>query len=117
MGLAASAKVLAAGAAWRLTGLDAAGRVLVGTVAEGTEEQQTLAGMLLVQAGNRSVALVAGTLASGAAAPQLVDVLASIGTDAARAALADVASSSPPEIAASAEKALRDLDAIRRHEG
>lgn len=117
MGLAASAKVLAAGAAWRLAGLDAAGRMLVGTIAEGTEEQQTLAGMLLVQAGDRSVPLVAGALVAGAAVPQLVEVLASIGTDTARAALADAAAGSPPEIAASAEKALRNLDAIRRHEG
>jgi hypothetical protein len=115
MGLAASAKVLAAGAAWRLTGLGPAGRMLVGSVSRGGENEQTLAGMLLVQAGDRSVPLVAGALATGSTAPELVDVLASIGTDSARAALEQAAVAAPPDIAGSARKALRDLDEIHRH--
>lgn len=117
MGLAASAKVLAAGAAWRLAGLDAAGRSLVGSAIAGDENEQTMARMLLVQAGDRSVPLVAGAIAAGSGGSQLVDVLASIGTDSARSALAEAAAGSPPDIAASAKKALRDLEAIRRHRG
>jgi hypothetical protein len=87
MGAVASAKLLAAGSAWRLTGLDAAGRSLVAALAGGAENEQTLAGILLVRAGDRSVPLITEAISAGATSAALVDVLASIGTDTARTAL------------------------------
>ena len=68
--------------------------------------------MLLVQAGDRSVPLVAEALA-GPGSTGLVDVLASIGSDAARDALARVADEAGPAVAAAADEALRDLDRQR----
>jgi len=116
MGVAASVKLLAAGAAWRLTGLPPAGNALVGALVDGAESEQTLAGILLVNAGDRSVPLVREATSSGAGAPELVDVLASIGTDTARSALERVAAATSGEMAAAAEQALATLDEIRRHE-
>jgi hypothetical protein len=116
MGAASSAKLLAAGSAWRLTGLDAVGRSLVVAVAGGGEDEQTLAGILLVKAGDRSVPLITEAISAGATCPELVDVLASIGTETARAALDRATHAPSPEVAAAAEQALRTLDEIRRRQ-
>jgi hypothetical protein len=116
MGAAASAKLLAAGSAWRLTGLDAAGRSLVSALAGGAENEQTLAGILLVRAGDRSVPLITEAISAGATSAALVDVLASIGTETARTALERATRAPPPEVAAAAEQALRTLDEIGRQQ-
>ena len=110
MGVAGSVKLLAAGAAWRIAGLDAAGRTLVDAAADDAESEQMLAGMLLVKAGNRSVPLVANALSAGVTSLELVDVLASIGTTYARDALGDLAASAEGEVAAAAADAIRTLD-------
>jgi hypothetical protein len=116
MGAAASARLLAVGTAWRLTGLDAAGRSLVTAVEDGTEDEQALAGMLLVRAGDRSVPLITEAILAGSSSPALVEVLASIGTETARAALERATQARPPEVAVAAEQALRTLDEIGRRE-
>jgi hypothetical protein len=117
MGVAASAKLFAAGAAWRLAGVPAAGRALVATAVAGGETERTLAGMLLVQAGDRSVALLSPAILVGETSSVLIDVLASIGTDRARDALVSVAQGPPaavtPDIRQAAVEALQTLDAIR----
>ena len=84
MGVAASARLLAVGATWRLTGIPAAGRALTAAVSAGTETERTLSGMLLVQAGDRSVPVVAAAIRAGGDVAALTDVLASIGSPAAR---------------------------------
>lgn len=116
MSLPGTAKVFAAGAAWRLTGLDSAGRVLVDSVISGTEDEVTLAGILLVRAGDRSVPLVTSALETGANAPELLDVLVSVGSDAARTALQNVAQAPTSQASGAAEKALQQFDDIRRHQ-
>ncbi len=116
MSLVSSAKIAAASAVWRLTGLESAGRVLVGSVATGDENSQALAGVLLVKAGERSVPLITEALTAGAASTELVDVLASIGGATARNGLERVASAPGSEITISAQKALKDLDEIDRHQ-
>ena len=113
----ASAGLLAVGATWRLTGIRAAGDALVTAAATGAGTERTLAGMLLVRAGDRSVPVVTEAILSGRDPGALVDVLASIGTDGAREALVRV-SQTPrpvvsPEARDSAAEALRTLDAIR----
>jgi hypothetical protein len=114
MGAAASAKLLAAGAAWRAFGVPSAGRSLVRALVGGTENEETLAGMLLVKAGDRSVPLITKVISTDAALPPLVDVLASIGTEPARAALERATHAPAADVAAAAEKALRTLGEIDR---
>ena len=120
MGAAASAKVLAIGAAWRLAGVRAAGDALVTTVSTGGESERTLAGMGLVQAGDRSVPVVTEALLAGRGPADLVDVLVSIGTDDARAALVQVSLAPPPDVAATirdaAAEGLRTLAEIRNRD-
>lgn len=121
MGAAASAKLLAVGAAWRLTGVSAAGDALVAAVTTGGETERTLAGMLLVKAGDRSVPVVTDAIMTGPEPADLVDVLVSIGTDDARAALLRVSQAPPPAVRPAtrnaAAEALRTLDEMRRHGG
>jgi hypothetical protein len=115
MGAAASAGILAAGAAWRLAGVPAAGRALMAAVVSGGDNERTLAGMLLVRAGNRSVPLLTTAILNGATGRELPDVLASIGTDRARAELVRLSQEKAvtPPVRAAAAEALATLDAIR----
>jgi hypothetical protein len=117
VGVAASAKLFAAGGTWRLAGVPAAGRALLTAAVTGGETERTLAGMLLVQAGDRSVALLTPAILAGETAPVLVDILASIGTDRARDALVTVSRGSratvTPDTRQAAVEALQTLDAIR----
>ena len=117
MGVAASAKLFAAGASWRVAGVPTAGRALVTAAATGAENEKTLAGMFLVQAGDRSVPLLTAAILAGETDRTLVDALAGIGSDQAREALVSIARGThatvaPPTRAAAAE-ALSTLDAIR----
>jgi hypothetical protein len=119
MSAAGAARLLAAGAAWRLTGAVPAGRALVGALADGDETERTVAGMQLTRAGDRSVPLLTEALLTGSApGPLVVDVLASIGTDKARSTLRRVARAPAPGVAVasreSAARALRTLDEIDR---
>jgi hypothetical protein len=120
MGAVRSVRVLAAGATWRLTGLASAGDALLDAVAHGEETDRTLAEMLLVRAGDRSVPLVADAVLSGRGDADLVDVLASIDTTDARAALARMAQAPPSTVPArvplAAAEALRTLDQIGRRD-
>lgn len=117
MGALTSARIVAAGATWRLTGIAAAGDALLAAVTTGDETERTLAGMLLVKAGNRSVPLVADAALTGRGADDLVDVLASINTADAREALVRVTQAPPsivaPRVKTAAADALRTLDQIR----
>ena len=121
MGAAASARLLAVGVTWRLTGLRASGDVLVTAVRTGGESERMLAGMLLVQAGDRSVPVVAEAILAGRGSADLVDVLASIGSDDAREALVRVSQAPPPTVSQDVEdaaaEALRRFDEIRRGYG
>ena len=99
MGTAASVGLLAVGATWRVTGVPAAGRALVTAATTGSGNDQLLAKMLLVKAGNRSVPIITRTLLAG--------------TEEARKALLQL-SHAPPQHRDAATQALRTLDEIRR---
>ncbi|MCP4307663.1 MAG: hypothetical protein GY788_22875 [bacterium] len=116
MGFVSSARVLATGAAWRMTGMTWAGRSLIDDFVHGDDNERTLAGMSLVQAGDRSVPLVASAIGSGSDPAELVDVIGSIGTDGAREVLAQLSESDDPATTAAAESALQDFDEIRKRE-
>jgi hypothetical protein len=116
----ASAWLLAVGAVWLLTGATAAGRALTRAITDGGEDERTLAGMLLVRAGDRSVPVVAEAILSGRGSTALIDVLASIGSEAARDALVRVSRAAAPAVdpavAAAAAEALRTLDQVQGRE-
>jgi hypothetical protein len=113
VGAASSAKVLATGSAWRLTGRAAAGRRLVRAVNRDSEDEGTIAALFLTRAGDRSVPLIREGLAADAPSPALLDVLASIGTDRARSELLVVAEGGG-DLAGAAREALRTLGEIDR---
>jgi hypothetical protein len=118
VGTAASVGLLAVGTAWRLTGAAAAGHALVTAATTGNGNDQVLAKILLVKAGNRSVPIVTRTLRADPAATGLVEVLGSIGTEEARQALLELSHAPPaavtPQHRDAATQALRTLDQIRR---
>ena len=114
MGFTSSARVLATGAAWRVAGAAWAGRSLIDTFVHGDDDERTLAGMALVQAGDRSVPLVLDAIASGLDPIELIDVVSSIGTDEARAALSRLTESGDPATTVAAADALHTFDAIRK---
>lgn len=118
MSAAGSARVLAVGTTWRLTGLPAAGKALVTAAAAAAETERALAGMLLVRAGDRSIPLVTEAIRTGQPPGALVDVLASIDTDEAAAALRRLSQATdvPPAARDAAADALRTLDRIRRQD-
>jgi hypothetical protein len=111
MSTAGAARLLAVGATWRLTGAAPAGRALVGGLVEGDEAERAVAGIALTKAGDRSVPLLATALTATADPRPVVDVLASIGTPAARSALRSAAEADSPA-ADPAAQALRTLDDI-----
>jgi hypothetical protein len=106
-----AARLLAVGATWRLTGAAQAGRALVRGLVEGDEAERAVAGIALTKAGDRSVPLLAAALTGTTNPRPVVDVLASIGTPAARSALRAAAESDSPA-ADPAAQALRTLDDI-----
>jgi len=114
VGTLSAARLLTAGSAWRLTGLAAAGRALLAAVTGPDPDDRVLAGILLTRAGGRSVPLISKALAVGTDPVDLADILASIGTDTARAALETAAGSPRRDVAAAAGNALHTLDQIRR---
>jgi hypothetical protein len=108
---AGAARLLAVGVTWRLTGAGPAGRALVGGLVDGDEAERAVAGIALTKAGDRSVPLLAAALTATADPRPVVDVLASIGTPAARSALRAAAKTDSPA-ADPAAQALRTLDDI-----
>lgn len=69
---------LAAGMTWRSMGLRPAGRVLLRSL-EAEGQERTIAGMALVQAGERSISLIESELESRGASKIIVQILADIG--------------------------------------
>jgi hypothetical protein len=114
MGFTSSARVLATGAAWRVAGVAWAGRSLIDTFVHGDDDERTLAGMSLVQAGDRSVPLVLDAIASGSDPVELIDVIGSIGTADAREALVQLTESGDRSTTNAAASALHTFDEIRR---
>lgn len=109
--------LLAAGVAWRWSGLRPAGNTLVDAAGGGDETGRMLAATLLVKAGDRSVPLVTEALLAGRGDAGLVEVLASIGSPRARTALDAVARDAPAGCRAAAQDALRTLDHIEDDSG
>ena len=109
MKLAESAGVFAAYGAWRITGLSCAGRTLVGALASPDETNRTVAGILFVRAGERSVPLLREALARGQAVPLALRLLGDIGACELAGEIEEYAKSENPAIARAARDALQAL--------
>ena len=113
MAVLSTARVFAAAALWRL-GVTSAGRGIVEAAAGDDEDTSTVAGMLLTNAGDRSVPLIGEAVAAGGASLVLVDVLASIGSESALGELRKLAIEAGGDIATEADAAVRRLEQRRR---
>ena len=114
MGFTSSARVLAAGAAWRVAGPEWAGRTLVQALGHGDDDARTIAGMSLVRAGDRSLPLLEDAVATEPDPADFIDVIASIVTDRAGAVLERLAQSDAPTGAEAAASALDAFHEIRQ---
>jgi HEAT repeat protein len=108
---ASAARLFALGALWRAAGVESAGRALVKALGEGDENLRTIAGMMLVKAGPRSVPLLQDALARRQGLPMALSVLADLGDPSCEMALRSFASDPDPKVAAAAREALRVLEA------
>lgn len=113
MSVAAQATTLATGALWRVTGSRRLADTLVARAIAGGEDESSIAMMMLTQGGDRAVPVVTAAIAGGQA--DLVDVLVSIGTDAAREALTTLTELPEPTVAAEAQRGLALVDRARHH--
>lgn len=111
MKLGRSINVIRAGVAWRAFGSDGAGVTLLEAVSGDDEQERMLAGMSLVKAGERSVALIEQAHASGRATVPMVRILADLGGLRARRLLTEIAEE-PGPLADAAADSLDLLDRI-----
>lgn len=110
MSLGESLKVIGAGVAWRTFGSEAAGKTLLEAVAGDDEQERALAGMSIVKAGERSIALIENARVSGTLTPPVVRLLADIGGSRSRALLSEIAAEEGPLV----ETAVESLDLLDR---
>lgn len=103
MGVTSAGRVLTAGLVWRSLSVASAGRTLARTLVEGSEQERTMAGMALVQAGSRSVEVIEGSVVRFGASAVTVHVLADIGGDRAQDVLGRIAAGSGPVAELAAE--------------
>src|SRR5688572_7858198 len=79
MDLVRSAQVFASNALWRTTGMRPAGRTLVRALSSDDENVKTIAGMFLVQAGEKAEPLLREALARRESLPTVLTILGDIG--------------------------------------
>jgi HEAT repeat protein len=106
--------LLAQHAAWRVTGLEAAGRGIVRALSSADPTVRTMAGMLLVRAGHGATPLLREALAARQSLPMVVTLLADIGDQASRPILTELTQDPDVAVARAARQALRVLDAQGR---
>jgi len=116
--VAAATRLFALGALFRSARLESAGRALVKALGEGDENLRTIAGMMLVKAGRRSVPLLQDALARRQSLPMAIAVLGDLGDPSCEPGLRALTSDPDPKVATAARDALRALEAsVRRPAG
>lgn len=100
------ARVLMAGMMWRSLGTRSAGETLARAMASGDEQNQMLAGMSLVKAGERSVGLIEEKVKSGEASPSLVRLLMDFESSSAEQLLRKLSAGETGELSAVASECL-----------
>lgn len=101
-------------AVWRLAGLRAAGRVLVRALGSKDESTRTMAGMLIVRAGQKSEPLLQEELDKRANLPVVLAVIGSIGDPKFEAKLRGLSLDADPDVAKAAKDALQLIEVHRR---
>jgi HEAT repeat protein len=101
-----AARLYAANTAWKLSGSRPAGRVLVRALDSRDESVRAIAGMFLVQSGERAVPLLTEALAERRSVPVVLTILGDIGAPEAEPVIEDYRSYPDPEVARAARDAL-----------
>lgn len=109
MKLGATARLAAQNAAWRATGSRAAGGAVVRALSSGDEMLCTMAGMMLVRAGERALPLVRDAVRQRLGLPTSLTVLADIGQAEDAELVRGFTGDPDPEIRAAARDALELL--------
>jgi HEAT repeat protein len=117
MDLAGSARLFLSNAVWRATGLRSAGRTLVHGLGSDDENQRTLAGMFLVQAGRQAEPLLEEALSKGENLPLVLTILGDIGDPKFEPELRRFSHDANPEVARAAADALLALARSRKQAG
>lgn len=112
MNTAKVAQLFVSKAVWNVTGLDVAGRTLIHALDSKDEDIRTIAGMFLVQTGQRSEPLLKEALHKGQHLPMVIHVLGSIGDPGVESELRPFTEDSDPEIVRAAQDAIRAIDFV-----
>ena len=110
MRIAGAAGIFVVNAIWRVTGLRAAGRVLLRALGSGDETVRTLAGMFLVKAGSRSIPILEEAIKRRDNLPVVFTILGDIGDRRFITELHLFSEDRDPEVAQAARHALRMLN-------
>lgn len=102
-------KLFLSAAAWRITGIQAAGRVLLRSLNSENENLRTIAGILLVKAGNRAEPLLQEALRRREYLPMTISVIADLGDKELAKDIQPFSSDEDPRVAEAAKQALRAL--------
>lgn len=105
-------RVIVAGASWRLFGSRRAAEILLDAISGDDEQNQMLAGMSLVKAGQRSFELIEQKIASGEASVPVIRLLPDIDGPRSRGVLEKIASGDQRELQETARECIDLLDRI-----
>lgn len=111
MKLAKASGLFAVNAAWRATGLRPAGRALVRALGSTDENVRTIAGMFLVQAGEKSEPLLLEALGKRENVSLVLTILGSIGDRKLEPQISRFIQDPDPDVAKAARDALRMIEA------
>jgi len=114
MNLAKVAQLFVSKTVWNVTGFDAAGRALIHALDSDDENIRTIAGMFLVQTGQRAEPLLEEALHKGQYLPMVINVLGSIGDPEVVSELHPFTKDRDPEIARAARDAIQTIKFARQ---
>jgi len=107
---------MAAGTSWRLFGSRRAAETLLDAMSTDDEQNQMLAGMSLVKAGQRSFDLIQNKIEAGRASAHIIRLLPDIDMERARPVLERIVRGEPGELTDTASECIELLDRIDRME-
>ncbi len=110
--MSSSAELLIAGARWRLFGSRRAGEQLLEAMNGDDEQQRMIAGMSLVKAGQRSLALIESKFDAGEASVPIIRLLPDIGGESARDVLERIGASASGDLQKAAGECIDLLDRV-----
>jgi HEAT repeat protein len=109
--LGAVSRLFLQNAAWRATGLPAAGRAVLRALEHPDPNVRTIAGMLLVRAGTRAAPLLLEAVAARWSLPLVATIMGDIGDRRLETVLMELARDPDVAVARAAQDALRALEA------